>query len=331
MRQPSVRRAFLALSAAAGLAVVGAPAAASEGGASMYLLGSGGPGAAILPPIQGVFLANTLYYYSGETGADARLPLGGNVAAGIDATIVANFTSLLWVPSTDVMGGTLAVGAVVPFGQVDVDVSAIVTGPRGRQFGVSRSDDAFVVGDPLLMASIGWAQGKTHVTATTLLNIPVGDYRDGELANLAFHRWAGDVSFAATWHDPQSGWDVSGKTGLTFNGENEDTEYETGTEFHVEAAVEKIFSPSWSAGVQAYHFSQISGDSGPGATLGDFKGQVTGVGVTGAYNFKIAGKIPATLRLHAISEFAAKNRPEGDSVFLDFSMPLWVKMPPGAP
>jgi hypothetical protein len=158
-----------------------------------------------------------------------------------------------------------------------------------------------------------------------LLNVPIGNYRDGQLANLAFHRWAFDTSLAVTWLDPKSGWDVSGKAGLTFNGENDATNYKTGTELHVEGAVEKIFSPSFSAGLQAYYFQQVSGDSGAGATLGDFKGRVGGFGATAAYNFKIAQKIPATLRLHAMTEFDAKNRMEGNSVWVDFTMPLWVK------
>ena len=30
-----------------------------------------------------------------------------------------------------------------------------------------------------------------------------------------------------------------------------------------------------------------------------------------------------------MKEFEARNRLEGESIFLDFSMPLWVNMPPG--
>ena len=77
-------------------------------------------------------------------------------------------------------------------------------------------------------------------------------------------------------------------------------------------------------------FEPASGDSGAGARLGSFKGRVAGLGVTGAYNFLLFGKAPATLRLHAMKEFEARNRLEGESIFLDFSMPLWVNMPPGA-
>jgi hypothetical protein len=312
-------------------ALCGQAARASEGGASFYLLGSGGPGAATLPPLEGIFLVNTFYYYNGKGGGNRQFSLGGNLVAGVKAEIFADFPTVIWVPTTNLAGGVLALGAIAPVADVNVDVSAVITGPRGNSLNLSRSDDAFTFGDPALTAMLGWKTGKLAVTASTLVNIPIGDYRAGHLANIAFHRWAVDTSLAATWRDPKNGWDVSGKAGFTFNGTNDTTDYNTGTEFHLEGAIEKTLSPAFSLGVQGYYFDQVSGDSGSGATLGSFKGQVAGLGVTGAYNFKIMGKVPASLRLRALTEFDAKNRMEGDAVFLDFSMPLAVKMPPGAP
>lgn len=314
----------------AALAAAASQAMATEGAASVYLLGSGGPGAAVMPPVKGVFLDNEVYYYDGSARGSKQFVVGGNVVAGLNATILADFPTVLWVPTTNFLGGTLAVGGALPFGRPDVNVSAVVTGPLGGQVGLSRSDDAFVIGDPIATAALGWGSGKTHIQLSTMVNIPIGDYRDGELANLAFHRWAGDVSLAGTWRDEQAGWDVSGKAGFTFNGENEDTDYKTGTEFHVEGSVEKLITPKFSAGVLAYYFEQVSGDSGEGAVLGSFKGRVTGVGGTAAYNFML-GKAPATLRFRAIHEFDAKNRLEGDSFWLGLSMPLAVQMPAGAP
>ena len=76
-------------------------ASASEGGASFYLLGSGGPGAAVLPPLRGVFFDNTAFYYHGEAKAERQFVVGGNLVAGLDATIIADFATVLWVPTTD--------------------------------------------------------------------------------------------------------------------------------------------------------------------------------------------------------------------------------------
>lgn len=332
MRMGSKRRSHgLALAVGLATAALAHGAQASEGGASFYLLGSGGPDVAIMPPLPGVFLTNTAYYYHGDAGGGRQFQVGGNVVAGLQATIAADFPIVLWVPTTNFLGGTLAFGGSVPFGQPWVDVSAVLTGPRGNSLSVSRGDTAFVVGDPILLGMLGWQRGKTHFQLSDMLNIPIGDYREGDLANLAFHRWANDMSAAVTWHDDQSGWDLSAKSGFTLNGENPATDYRTGTEWHLEAAVDKVLSPAWSIGAQAYHFDQLTNDSGSGNKVGPFKGRVTGVGGSIAYNFKVMGKIPISLRFHGTTEFDAVNRLEGHSFWLDLSMPLHVRMPPGAP
>lgn len=322
-------RLGLGLGAAMAAALLTQPAQATEGGASVYLLGSGGPDAAVLPPLQGVFLSNTTWYYDASLGGGRELPLGGNIVAGVDSKVLADFATILWVPSTNFAGGTLALGGAVPFGYVSVDADAVLTGPGGTPIAISRSDDAWIIGDPVVTGVLSWKHGKTYLAASTIVNIPIGQYREGDLANLSFHRWAVDASLALSWHDPESGWDVSGKVGLTFNGENEDTDYDSGDELHLEASVSKTLSPKWTLGAQAYYFDQQTGDSGSGARLGDFKGEVSGVGGFVAYSFNI-GKAPVTTRLRAFDEFDATNRPEGYSVWFDFVMPLSVKMPPGA-
>lgn len=319
---------------ACGLALTAAlwacDAHASESGANIYLLGLGGPGAAIMPPVPGIFLDNMAYFYSGSGGGSTQLELGGNVVAGVHGSIPAYFGTLLWQPDAKLFGADFNFGVAVPTGGPSVHADAVLTGPRGRQFGVGISDSAWVVADPLLTSSIGWKLGgKTFLQASSFVNVPIGDYREGQLANLAFHRWAGDVSLAATWHDPASGWDVSGKFGFTFNGTNDKTDYTTGTESHYELAVEKQLTQSWSAGLQAYYFYQLTGDSGAGARLGSFKGRAAGIGGTVGWQVK-AGKIPLSVRVRGFHEFAVTNRLEGDSLWLNVTMPLHVKLPPGA-
>jgi len=317
----------LAVAAAAGL--MAGSTHAAEGGASLYLLGSGGPGAAVMPPLQGVYADNIIYVYEGSAGGGRQFEVGGNVVANLRAEIVADFATVVWVPTTNFAGGTLQIGGVLPIGQPDVNVSAILTGPLGRQVGVSVYDSTFVVGDPVGTVAAGWKFGNFYVQGSALVNFPIGEYHQGQLANLAFHRWAGDTSLAMTWREPKSGWDVSGKAGFTFNGTNPSTQYTTGTEFHIEGSIEKALTPAWSIGAQAYYYDQVTGDSGAGDKLGPFEGRVVGVGGTVAYGFKI-GRTPATLRTRIMTEFDAVNRLHGTSYWIDLSFPLAMKMPPGA-
>jgi hypothetical protein len=58
-----------------------------------------------------------------------------------------------------------------------------------------------------------------------------------------------------------------------------------------EFAVLQHFSPKFALGVAGFHYWPITGDSGAGATLGDFKGRVTSIGPVTTYNFNL-GKLP---------------------------------------
>jgi hypothetical protein len=305
---------------------------ASEGGASFYLLGSGGPGAALLPPVRGIFFDNTFLHYRGESKGEHQFVVGGNLVAGLRAKIDADFATVLWVPTTDFAGGTLAIGGALAGGKVGANVSAVLTGPNGGQVTISKTDTAWIIGDPVALATLGWSLGgNTHLATSATVNIPIGQYREGELANLAFHRWVLDWSNALTWHDAKAGWDVSAKAGVTFNGTNHFTDYKTGLEGHVEASVERMFSKSFSAGIQAYRFHQLTGDSGSGAALGPFKGRVSGLGVTAAYNFE-AGHTPVSIRGRFFKEFGAKNRVDnGTSIFLSVDFPLKMILPTAPP
>ena len=143
-----LRALSLTVSAAALGLLFAAPARATEGAVSIYLLGSGGPGAAVIPPIEGVFLSNVLYYYDAEAGGDVTFPVGGNIVADLQASILADFATVLWVPTAGLGGATVALALALPVGEPDVTVSAVIIGPLGGQVGVSRSDSAFIVGDP---------------------------------------------------------------------------------------------------------------------------------------------------------------------------------------
>jgi hypothetical protein len=251
------------------------------------------------------------------------------VVAGVDATIAANFATVLAVPTTNFLGGTLMIGGTLPVGAPILGVDAILTGPLGNRFSVSRHDSDIIVGDPVMNAALGWKSGNMHIQASTMVNIPVGTYRENQLANIAFHRWAVDGSLAVSWNDPKIGWDISGKTGVTMNGRNDVTDYDTGTEFHLEGSVEKTFSPKFSAGVQGYYFKQLTADTGSGAKLGPFEGEVIGLGISASAHVML-GRSPSTVRAQVFKEFDATNRLEGESLMLTLSLPLNMKMPPGA-
>lgn len=308
--------------AVAGLLALAPSAMAAENGVGFYLLGGRGPMAGYIPP-PGVYVQNDVYVYSGSGGGSKQFPAGGQIIAGVETTSWADFLTGTWVLPQEILGGNLAVGFILPAGRPEVTAGALISPANFAPIGRRVTDNAFVFGDPVASVALGWHAGNWHWNVTGLVNVPVGDYRDGEIANLAFHRWAGDISGAITWLDAQSGWEFSAAAGFTFNGTNEATDYTTGTEFHVEWAATKMLTKQFSVGLVGYHYDQITGDSGPGARLGPYKGRVTALGGTIAYNFEL-GQTPISTRLKLYREFDAVNRLEGTAGYATIAFPLSV-------
>jgi hypothetical protein len=67
----------------------------------------------------------------------------------------------------------------------------------------------------------------------------------------------------------------------------------------------------------------LTGDSGAGARLGDFKGRVTALGGTLGYTFAVDGR-PISTRIKVFREFDARNRLEGTAAYVTVALPLFV-------
>jgi len=302
-------------------------AQAAERGAGFYLLGSKGPAAGILPP-PGVYFQNDLWIYTGDLGGNKQLPTGGRFAVGVEGKAVLDVPTVMWVLPEEVLGGNLGLGATVPFGWMKTDADLTLTRPGGSVLSGAIEDTVFTIGDPVVSGTLGWTAGNFHWTTGVMVNIPIGDYQDGEISNIAFHHWAADVNASVTWLDPTIGLDLSAAVGITFNAENPATNYRTGNEFHLEAAAVKHFGQQFDAGLIGYYYDQLTGDSGDGAS-GPFKGRAAAIGATLGWNFE-AGETPISTRIKYFHEFGVENRAEGDSVFLTVSMPLFMSKPGGA-
>lgn len=293
-------------------------AEAVENGTGFYLLGGKGSLAGILPPT-GNYLAVDTYFYSGDISDSESIPtVGGELEFGLDADVFLVLTSALRVTEREVLSGRLAYGVVVPVVYQDLSSELSLSFDEividGSE---SETDTAF--GDPLLTAILGWSEGNLHTTLNFLLNIPVGDYEEDSLTNAGFNRWGFDVTAAFTHLNPDTGLELTAAPGITLNGENRDTDYESGDEFHLEFAAMQHLSEQYAIGVNGYHYEQINSDSG--SAPDDFEGRVTAVGPAFSFNFKL-GNTPVSGKAKYLIESNVKNRMEGDAAFLQFAMPL---------
>lgn len=319
MKVPAMKFFRLLCLAVSPLVLLPQQVSAAEGGLGTYLLGSKGPSAGVTPG-PGWYFQNDLYLYSGSIGRDADLPLNGRLSFGVEGSAVLSIPTIIYVSPAEVAGGRLGFTASLPMGRKNVDVDYSYAGPRGNGFTGAQSDGRNMVGDPKLGAFLGWNTGNWHYQVSTQINVPIGDYDNDRLANLSFNRWSGDLIGAVTWLNPQTGLDLSGTMGVTFNGENKDTDYKTGTELHLEAAAIQHFNKQFDAGIMGYHYEQVSSDSGDGASS-DFKGRVSALGVTAGYNMLIHDR-PVSLRVKYLKEFNTRNRAEGETMYMTISIPL---------
>ncbi len=296
-------------------------ARAAEGAAGFYLLGSKTTMAGYLPP-PGTYVQDMNYFYSGSS--DKTLDFAGvTISGGVDADVYYTLPVGLWVAPGKVLGGNFAFTVLAPIGWKNVNAGVSLTGPGGGALATNLNDEDAAFGDPVLGSSLGWHQGNYHWTIGTLVNVPVGYWQKGNLANIGFNRWAVDTTGALTWLDPKKGLELSTAVGFTYNFENYATDYKTGTEFHLEFAAVQNFSKTFGIGLNGYFYDQVTGDSGSGARLGAFEGRVMALGPAVNYNFEL-GKIPVSTNLKYFREFDVKNRLEGDAGYLTVTMPLQV-------
>jgi len=224
---------------------------AAEGASSHYLPGAGGDIFLAVPPEPGLQAANTLWYQTGST--DVAI-LEGRVSLGIDLDLFLNLTSLAYTFEKPVIGGRYTIGVAIPFGYADMDGS--LTGPLGGRIGFS--DDSFNLSDiALIPFQMNWNSGRWSFKLSESIVAPTGGYDSSgsDLANLGRNYWSFDTVGAVTWFNPDSGTEVSIALGVMFNTENSDTDYKTGTEFHLDFVANQFLSPAFALGVRGYYYN----------------------------------------------------------------------------
>jgi hypothetical protein len=285
---------------------------AAEGGYSNYIPGSYGDFGMALEPPASLTLRNDMYYY----GADARRSVrSGRAEVGAELDFFMNFSTLVYKPGVEILGCQYAFGFFVPFVYLEIE-SDISAGGLTQ----SADDDAAGLGDiswiPLILY---WNSGNVHASFTHLIVSPTGDYDTDNAINDGLNYWSFDSNLALTYFNGKTGQDYAINMGHIYNTENHDTDYQTGQELHFDVVLNQFFSETFAIGIQGFFLKQITGDSGRGALLGDFKAEAAGVGPALLWTTKI-GDQDVSFIAKWLHEFHAENRLEGDHIFLSFAV-----------
>lgn len=265
-------------------------------------------------------LRTNLLNYSAGVDAKRALPIAGLTAFDVDVDSNVVGLTAFWRPEWGTINEqwSYAMSATVPF--VDITVKADVVNPLAPGGTIRRSDSASGLGDILLMPLMLNYQASKDLAVNMRMTVyaPTGEYNTGELANTGKNFWTVEPEVALMYMGQQNQIEGSLFFGVDFNQENADTNYKSGSQAHLDGTLAKHF-PLWGGlaglGATGYWYEQIEGDSGEGATFGDFKSRAMGLGPVASW-VKKAGDGQLLAEFKWLNEFNTKNRPEGNIAFL---------------
>jgi hypothetical protein len=291
---------------------------ADEAGVSFWLPGQYGSYAAV-PLKPGLSFESTYYHAKADASGGVSFARGGGIQAGIKSPSDYFMFTPTYSFETQIFGAQAAIGTTLLFGRNSTTVSATLTGPGGATLSGSRSDEIVGFGDLSPTASLIWSRDVHNFMVYATTGIPVGAYSPTRLAALGLGHWAVDGGVGYTYLDEKAGLEVSAIFGLTYNFINPYTQYTSGTDAHLDWAISPYLNDKFHIGAVGYFYNQISGDSGAGARLGDFKSRVAGVGPQIGFFFPVSDW-QGYLNLRAYYEFDARNRLEGWTAYVTFSI-----------
>jgi hypothetical protein len=252
------------------------PVSAEEGGSGHYMPGSFASFMDGVSPTQTLIGRINVLHYTGETSANRAIPIAGLTAINAEAESTAVGLTVFWRPGWGGISDKWSYGMSATVPLVDMEVSADVASGPGT---VRRSDDERGLGDIILMPLMFNYNANTDFNVNLRLTAyaPTGDYKVGRLANTGKNFWSVEPTIGLMYFGQKNGIEASLLGGLTINQENPDTDYRSGSQFHLDGTLAQHFPFAGglsSVGLTGFYYKQVTGDSGDGATFGDFKAPV---------------------------------------------------------
>lgn len=312
MIRPFVMRPLLALC----MVGVSPLVLAAEGGVGRPITGQQVfSNAGVVPPAPGWVMSLTSIWYDGDLKGNTQVPIVGALSTGVDMKVsytMANFTRV-WDTGKGSWNYASAIGVPVQY----TDVTASITGPRGRTLG--REDTGTQFADMLVtpIAAGYHFDEVNHLSLSLPIYVPTGAYNDNRLANPGQNTYTFMPTVAFTHLDGKGG-ELTLSSGLEFYTENNATDYKSGDIFTLDALWTHGFGNGWNAGLVAGYIQQITDDSGSGATTG-FRGRSVGAGPSVGWNGKFADA-QASVSARWVPEFDTKNRPEGNGFNINLTL-----------
>ena len=296
---------------------------AEQGGAGHYIPGATASFIDASPGKPGWVLENIFMNYNdGTFGGSRGVPFGANIALNVTANATAATPLIMFSPDVRILGGLPSFAVAVPYVWMDVKASGTID-LGGVTQSVPREDKANGLGDiEVIPFMLGWTNSDFKYDVRCAVFAPTGDYDKSKLANVGLGYWTITPEVTFSWLSSKIGTEVSVFTGVDFNTENTDADYQSGDLFHIDATVAQhlpLLGGFVGAGANGFYIKQITGDSGSGARLGDFKAETYGVGPVLSYAHKV-GQHDLVFEAKWLPQMHSKNTTKGDYVWVKIAL-----------
>ncbi len=288
---------------------------AEENGTGHYLPGST---ASFIDgvPSQPTFVTRLNFvHYNGNFKVKRTLPVIGNVEYEANTKANGIGLTLLWSPDWSLGDKwSYAMSATIPVITIDVHANA-----RSRLSTLSQQDTETNIGDIILKPLMFNYAHSANLNSNYRLYIyaPTGSYKADRLANTGKNFWTFTPTTSVIYLSKESGIEASIFMGADFNTKNNDTEYKSGIQAHIDGTLAqhfKLFSGVAGAGITGFWYQQMTADSGKGAIFGDFKAKAYGLGPVISYARKV-GEKTIVAELKWLHDFDTKNRFQSNTLF----------------
>jgi hypothetical protein len=289
---------------------------AEEGGSGHYMPGSMASFVDAVPPAETFVIRGNLISYRGTVGKSQPLPIAGVTTAGAAVRTTALGLTAFWRPRVEI-GEGWSYGMSVTLPLVSTELTAEVTTLGST---ASRSSRTQGLGD-LVLIPLMLNQNidpDFNINYRVAVYAPTGSYKVGRLTNTGKNFWTIEPTVGFMYFGQKNGREASLFIGADFNRENPDTQYKSGTQFHIDGTLAQHFP--WqgglaSVGLSGFYYKQVSGDSGSGANLGDFKAKTMGIGPVASFATKVSGH-DTVVEFKWLQEANTARRLKGDIMWL---------------
>ncbi|NIE62635.1 transporter [Burkholderia sp. Ax-1719] len=282
------------------------PVHATENGQVSYPFGVNTVLNGMLPPPGSTQYFNYSLYYSSSKFAGSD---GGSAVPGFHLSVVAQTPRVVHTWAETLGPFTLSSSTIVPL------LYTRLSTPGGTG---NRASPGDMILEPLML---GYAnQSKTlFAFFSPSFAVPSGAYSVNRIANTGLNTYAFLPYASVTWF-PHPDWEISTTTLLEMNSPNHATHYHSGAVAMFDYLLGYSVSQRWQLGVQGTFLKQFTDDTQNGVRVGadGFRAQTVALGPQLRYMWGPASGVVVKYQ----REFAVRNRPQGDKLWVQFSFPL---------